>query len=143
MTVSELNAQVRVAVEQQFASVWVEGEVIDFKQVGKGHWYFNLNDGQASVKCVCWGGTNFKIRFKPQNGVKIRVRGRITFWEQRGELKLTVDSLEPSGEGALRAAFEQIKERLETEGLFADELKRPIPFLPRRVAVITSKSGAA
>jgi exodeoxyribonuclease VII large subunit len=143
MTVSELNAEVRSILERKFASVWVEGEVIDFKQVGKGHWYFNLNDGTSSIKCVCWGGTNFKIRFKPQNGVKIRVRGRITFWEARGELKLTVDSLEPSGEGALRAAFEQIKERLSGEGLFADELKRPIPFLPRRVAVITSKSGAA
>jgi len=143
MTVSELNAEVREILERKFASVWVEGEVIDFKQVGKGHWYFNLNDGTSSIKCVCWGGTNFRIRFKPQNGVKIRVRGRITFWEARGELKLTVDSLEPSGEGALRAAFEQIKERLSGEGLFADELKRPIPFLPRRVAVITSKSGAA
>lgn len=143
LTVTELNAEVRASLERQFASVWVEGEVVDFKSVGKGHWYFNLNDGAASVKCVCWAGTNFRIRFKPQNGITVRVRGRLTFWEQRGELKLTIDSLEPSGEGALRAAFEQIKTKLEREGLFADELKRPIPFLPRRVAVITSKSGAA
>lgn len=143
MTVSELNAEVRNALERRFASVWVEGEVVDFKQVGKGHWYFNLNDGEASIKCVCWAGTNFRIRFKPQNGITVRVRGRLTYWEQRGELKLTIDSLEPAGEGALRAAFEQIKTKLEHEGLFADELKRPIPFMPRRVAVITSRSGAA
>jgi len=144
LTVAELNAEVRGAVERQFSRVWVEGEVVDFKQVGqKGHWYFNLNDGDASIKCVCWGGTNFRIKFKPQNGITVRLRGRLTFWEQRGELKLTVDSLEPSGEGALRAAFEQIKARLDGEGLFADELKRPIPFFPRRIGVVTSRTGAA
>jgi exodeoxyribonuclease VII large subunit len=144
MTVSELNAEVRAAVERQFSRVWVEGEVVDFKQVGqKRHWYFNLNDGDASVKCVCWAGTNWKIRFKPQNGLTVRIRGRLTFWEQRGELKLNVDSLEPAGEGALRAAFEQIKARLDGEGLFADELKRPIPFFPRRIGVVTSRTGAA
>ena len=82
MTVSELNAEVRAAVEGQFSRVWVEGEVVDFKQVGqKGHWYFNLNDGDASIKCVCWGGTNLRIRFKPQNGLTVRIRGRLTFWE--------------------------------------------------------------
>ena len=143
MTVSELNAEVRSAVERRFASVWVEGEVVDFRQYGNGHWYFNLNDGTASIKCVCWGSANYRIRFKPKSGVKVRIRGKITFWETKGELKLTVDSLEPSGEGALAAAYEQIKAKLDGEGLFADELKRPIPFMPRRVAVITSKSGAA
>src|SRR3954469_14828749 len=82
MTVAELNAEVRSAVERQFSQVWVEGEVVDFKQVGaKGHWYFNLSDGDASVKCVCWAGTNWKIRFKPQNGLTVRIRGRLTFWE--------------------------------------------------------------
>jgi exodeoxyribonuclease VII large subunit len=142
-SVSELNAEIKAVVERGFGSVWVEGEVVDFKQYGSGHWYFNLNDGDAQVKCVCWKGTNFRVRFQPKNGDLIRVRGRITFWEQRGELKLTVDSLEPSGEGALRAAFEQIRTRLEGEGLFADEFKRPIPYFPRRVGVVTSRSGAA
>lgn len=123
--------------------MWVEGEVVDFKQFSSGHWYFNLNDGSAQLKCVCWKGTNFKIRFRPQNGITVRIRGRLTFWEQKGELKLTVDSLEPSGEGALRAAFEQIKAALEAEGLFAPELKRPLPFFPRRIGIITSRSGAA
>src|SRR6476661_3031470 len=143
MTVSELNAEVRLAVERKFGSVWVEGEVVDFRQYGNGHWYFNLNDGTSSIKCVCWGSASYRIRFKPKSGVKVRIRGKITFWETKGELKLNVESLEPSGEGALAAAFEQIKAKLEAEGLFAHELKRPIPFMPRRVAVITSKSGAA
>ena len=143
MTVSELNAEVRTLVEVRFASVWVEGEVVNFTAAASGHWYFNLNDGKAQVKCVCWKMTNHRIRFKPQNGIKVRVRGRLTFWAEKGELKLTLDSLEPSGEGALAAAYEQIKAKLDGEGLFAQELKRAIPFLPKKVAVITSRTGAA
>jgi exodeoxyribonuclease VII large subunit len=143
MTVSELNAEVRQAVERQFASVWVEGEIVNFMAAGSGHWYFNLNDGTSQIKCVCWKGTNYRVRFKPQNGIKVRIRGKITFWETKGELKLSVESLEPSGEGALAAAYEQIKAKLDGEGLFAPELKRPIPFFPRKVAVVTSPTGAA
>ena len=142
-TVSELNSEVRGALERQFSSVWVEGEVVNFVQAASGHWYFNLNDGTSQVKCVCWKGTNYRIRFKPQNGIVVRVRGRMAVYEARGELQLSVDSLEPSGEGALAAAYEQIRARLEREGLFADDLKRGIPFLPRRVAVVTSRTGAA
>ena len=140
---SELNAEVRELLERQFGSVWVEGEVVNFVQASSGHWYFNLNDGTAQIKCVCWKGTNFRIRFKPQNGITVRVRGRLTLYEARGDFQLSVESLEPSGEGALRAAFEQIKATLDAEGLFAPELKRPIPFFPRRVGVVTSPTGAA
>lgn len=143
MTVSELNAEVREAVERQFASVWVEGEIVNFTAAASGHWYFNLNDGTAQIKCVCWKGTNFKIRFRPLNGVAVRIRGRVSFYEARGELQIVVESLEPSGEGALAAAYEQIKAKLDAEGLFAQELKRPIPFFPRKVGVITSPTGAA
>ncbi len=143
MTVSELNAEVRAAVELQFASVWVEGEIVNFTAAGSGHWYFNLNDGMAQIKCVCWKGTNYRVRFKPQNGITVRIRGRISFYEAKGETQIVVESLEPSGEGALAAAYEQIKAKLEAEGLFAEELKRPLPFFPRKVAVITSRSGAA
>ena len=142
LTVSELTAEIKDVVERGFAGVWVEGEVVGFRNFG-GNWYFDLNDGTSQVKCVSWKTTNFRVRFEPKDGMTVRIRGRLTFWEKKGELKLTVDSLEPSGEGALRAAFEQIKARLDAEGLFADELKRPIPFFPRRVGVITSKSGAA
>lgn len=143
MTVSELNAEVREALERQFASVWVEGEVVNFTAHASGHWYFNLNDGDSQIKCVCWKGTNYRIRFKPQNGVTVRLRGRLSFYEARGETQIVVESLEPSGEGALAAAYQQIKAKLDAEGLFAEELKRPIPFLPRKVGVITSKTGAA
>ncbi len=140
---SELNAEVRGLLERQFASVWVEGEVVNFVQAASGHWYFNLNDGTAQIKCVCWKGTNFRIRFKPQNGIMVRVRGKLTLYEARGDFQLVVESLEPSGEGALRAAYEQIKATLDAEGLFAPELKRPIPFFPRKVGVVTSPTGAA
>lgn len=143
LTVSELNAELRGALERQFANVWVEGEVVNFTAAASGHWYFNLNDGTAQIKCVCWKGTNYRIRFKPQNGVTIRVRGKVTLYQSRGELQLQVESLEPSGEGALRAAFEQIKANLERDGLFAAELKRPLPTFPRKVAVVTSPTGAA
>ena len=143
MTVSELNAEVRGALERQFASVWVEGEIVNFTAAASGHWYFNLNDGTAQIKCVCFKGSNYRIRFRPQNGLSVRVRARLSFYEARGETQLVVESLEPAGEGALAAAYEQIKAKLEREGLFADELKRPIPFLPRKVGVITSPTGAA
>lgn len=143
LTVSELNAEVRQLLERRFGDVWVEGEVVNFIRAASGHWYFNLNDGEAQIKCVCFKGTNFRIRFRPENGVTVKIRGRLSFYEARGETQIVVESLEPSGEGALRAAFEQIRARLEGEGLFADELKRPIPFLPRRVGVVTSKTGAA
>jgi exodeoxyribonuclease VII large subunit len=143
MTVSELNAEVRAAVERQFASVWVEGEIVNFTAAASGHWYFNLNDGSAQIKAVCWKGTNYRVRFRPANGLSVRVRGRISFYEARGETQLVVESLEPAGEGALRAAFEQIKAKLEQEGLFDQALKRPIPFFPRKVGVITSPTGAA
>lgn len=143
LTVSELNAEVRALLEKNFREVWVEGEVVNFTAAGSGHWYFNLNDGDAQIRCVCWKGTNYRIRFRPENGVTVRVRGRLTLYEARGEFQLVVESLEPSGEGALALALEQIRAKLDAEGLFAQELKRPIPFFPRRVGVVTSRSGAA
>jgi exodeoxyribonuclease VII large subunit len=142
-TVSELNEEVKTLLERRFSRVWVEGEVVDFKNYSNGNWYFNLNDGTASIKCVRWAGNGRPMPFTPEDGLTVRIRGRLDFWAKRGELKLNVESLEPSGEGALRAAFEQIKARLEAEGLFAPELKRPMPFFPRRVGVVTSRSGAA
>ncbi len=143
MTVSELNAEVCAALERKFSNVWVEGEIVNFMSAGSGHWYFNLNDGSSQIKAVCFKGSNYRIRFRPQNGLCVRVRGRLAVYEPRGELQLIVESLEPSGDGALLAAFEQIKAKLDAEGLFRPELKRQIPFFPRRVAVVTSPSGAA
>jgi exodeoxyribonuclease VII large subunit len=143
LTVSELTSDVRTVLERRFSSVWVEGEVVNFTAHGNGHWYFTLNDKQAQVRAVCFRSTNFRIRFRPQNGMTVRVRGRITVYPQRGEYQLCVDSLEPSGEGAMRLAFEQIKARLAAEGLFDHARKKEIPYYPRRVGVITSPTGAA
>jgi exodeoxyribonuclease VII large subunit len=143
MSVEELTSRIKFALEGEFGGVWVEGEVVNFTAAASGHWYFNLNDGKAQIRCVCWKGTNYRIRFRPENGLQVRIRGKVSFYTARGETQLVVESLEPSGEGALRAAFEQIKAKLEAEGLFSAELKRPIPFFPNRVGVVTSRTGAA
>lgn len=143
LSVSELNTSVRAVLESEFSAVWVEGEVVNFVAHSSGHWYFNLKDGKASVKCVCWKGTNFRIRYRPENGNVIRVRGKVTLWETAGSYQLQVESLEPAGEGALLAAFEQIRAKLGSEGLLDQALKRPLPFFPRRVGVVTARNGAA
>ncbi|HYJ90118.1 MAG TPA: exodeoxyribonuclease VII large subunit [Pyrinomonadaceae bacterium] len=143
LTVAELNAQVKRELEKSFASVWVEGEITNFISHRSGHWYFSLNGDGAQVKAACFKSSNWKIRFEPSDGLTVRVRGKLTVYEPRGEYQLMVESLEPVGEGALRVAFEQIKAKLAAEGLFAVELKRTLPLLPRRVGVITSPTGAA
>lgn len=143
MSVSELNSQIRGTLERGFASVWIEGEISNFVAASSGHWYFSLRDGDSQIRCACFKTQNWKVRFKPENGLQVTVRGRVTVYERKGEYQILVDSLEPVGEGALLIAFEQIKERLNREGLFAEELKRPLPFLPRRVGVVTSPDGAA
>lgn len=143
LTVAELNAQVKRELEKGFANVWVEGEITNFAGAKSGHWYFSLNGEGSQIKACCFKSSNWKIRFKPSNGLTVRVRGKLTVYEPRGEYQLMVESLEPVGEGALRVAFEQIKAKLEAEGLFAAELKRKLPLLPRRVGVVTSPSGAA
>lgn len=140
---SELNEQVKTEVEKQFADVWVEGEIVNFASAGSGHWYFTLHDETTQIKAACFKSSNYRIRFKPTDGLQVRVRGKLSVYPPRGEYQLIVESLEPVGEGALTIAFEQIRVRLEHEGLFAEELKRPLPFFPRRIGVVTSPSGAA
>lgn len=143
MSVSELNADIRTALERQFSYVWVEGEIVNFVEATSGHWYFSLTDGDSFVKAACFKGQNYRIRFMPSDGLQVRCLGRITIYEKRGEYQLMVDSLEPVGEGALLVAFEQIKAKLSREGLFDEELKRPIPPFPRRIGIVTSPTGAA
>lgn len=142
-TVSELNADIKSVLERSFADVWVEGEITNFHAAASGHWYFSLTDGNSFLKAACFKGQNFRIRFKPFDGLQVRVRGRITTYEKRGEYQLLVESLEPLGEGALIVAFEQIKAKLRAEGLFDEALKRPLPPYPRKVGVVTSPTGAA
>ena len=143
LTVSELNAQVRTEVERRFRDVWVEGEIVSFKVAASGHWYFTLKDASAQIRAACLRTSNYRIRFRPSDGLQVRVRGSISMFEPRGDLQLSVESLEPVGDGALAVAFEQIRSKLEREGLFSPELKRPLPFFPRRIGVVTSATGAA
>ena len=143
MTVSELNLRVREEIERRFRDVWVEGEIINFSEARSGHWYFTLHDATSKIKAACFRGTNYRIRFEPFDGLQVRVRGRLSVYEPNGEYQLMVDSLEPVGEGARRVAFEQIRAKLASEGLFDVGLKRPLPPFPRRVGVVTSPTGAA
>ena len=143
LTVTELTTAVRTALEARFAAVWVEGEISNFKAHSSGHWYFTIKDEGAQLRAKCFRSANTRIRFRPQDGLHVRARGRLTVYPPRGDYELVVEALDPVGAGALRIAFEQLRDRLKTEGLFAPELKRPLPMFPRRVGVITSATGAA
>src|SRR5258708_1190575 len=143
LTVSELTAAVRTALESRFASVWVEGEISNFKAHSSGHWYFTLKDQNAQLRAKCFRSANVRIRFRPTDGLHVRARGKLSVYAPRGEYELVVESLDPVGAGALRIAFEQLRDRLQAEGLFAKALKRPLPVFPRRVGIVTSPTGAA
>lgn len=143
VSVSELTSQIRGTVEKRFASVWVEGEISNFRAHNSGHWYFTLKDEFAQLRSACYRSSNQRIRFRLNDGMLVRAKGRLSVYEPKGEYQMLVDSLEPVGAGALQLAFEQTKARLQKEGLFATELKRPIPMFPRRVGVVTSANGAA
>src|SRR2546425_3872687 len=143
VSVSELTGMIRGEIERRFASVWVEGEISNFRSVSSGHWYFTLKDEFAQLRAACYRSSNQRIRFRPEDGLQVRARGRLSVYEPKGEYQLIVESLDPVGAGALQLAFEQTKARLQAEGLFSRELKRPIPFFPRRVGVVTSPTGAA
>jgi exodeoxyribonuclease VII large subunit len=143
LTVSELTAAVRTALEARFTSVWVEGEISNFKAHSSGHWYFTIKDEAAQLRAKCFRSANVRIRFRPTDGLHVRARGRLSVYAPRGEYEMVVESLDPIGAGALRIAFEQLRDRLQAEGLFAKELKRPLPVFPRRVGIVTSPTGAA
>ena len=143
LTVSQLTNSIRTSLEARFASVWVEGEISNFKDHSSGHWYFTLKDENAQLRAKCFRSTNVRIRFRPANGLKVRARGKLSVYAPRGEYEMVIDALDPVGAGALRVAFEQLRDRLQKEGLFAKELKRPLPVFPRRVGIVTSPTGAA
>ena len=143
LSVSELTNSVRTTLESRFASVWVEGEISNFKAHSSGHWYFTLKDEGAQLRAKCFRSSNQRIRFRPNDGLHVRARGKLSVFPPRGDYELIVESLDPVGAGALRIAFEQLRDRLQAEGLFAKELKRPLPVFPRRVGIVTSPTGAA
>jgi exodeoxyribonuclease VII large subunit len=143
LSVSELTVKIRDTLEKGFATVWVEGEISNFRQLSSGHWYFTLKDEFAQLRSACYRSSNQRIRFRLEDGLQVRARGRLSVYEPKGEYQLIVETLEPVGAGALQLAFEQTKARLQAEGLFATEIKRPIPYFPRRIGVVTSAGGAA
>jgi len=143
LTVSELTNSVKTTIESRFPSVWVEGEISNFKPHSSGHWYFTLKDSRSQLRAKCFRSSNIRIRFKPVDGLHVRARGKLSIYAPRGEYELVVETLDPVGAGALQIAFEQLRDRLSAEGLFARELKRPLPIFPRRVGVVTSPTGAA
>lgn len=143
LTVSRLTGLVKDLLEDNFCKVWVEGELSNLAQPSSGHLYFTLKDSCAMLRCVMFRSSVKALRFKPNEGMALIVRGRLSVYDQRGDYQLLVEYAEPKGLGALQAAFIQMKERLAGEGLFAVARKRPLPSMPQRVAVVTSATGAA
>jgi exodeoxyribonuclease VII large subunit len=141
-TVSELNEHLQRLIDQQFRGIWVDGEVSGVKLAASGHYYFNLKDGQSQLKCVLFRGNARLLKFRPQEGLAVLARGSVLVYQERGEYQLNVELLEPRGSGALQLAFEQLKKKLEAEGLFRPERKRKLPLLPRRIGLVTSPAGA-
>jgi exodeoxyribonuclease VII large subunit len=140
--IRELVEEVRSAVERRFFDVWVEGEISNFRPAPSGHIYFSLKDAEAQLPVVLFRRQALLLRFRPEDGLHILVRGRVSVYEQRGQLQLVAETLEPVGAGSLQLAFEQLKERLKAEGLFDAERKRPLPAFPRAVGIVTSPTGA-
>jgi exodeoxyribonuclease VII large subunit len=143
LTVGELNAAIRAALDAEFPDVWVSGEISGLKLAQSGHYYFTLKERESQVRCVAFKSSHRYWKFKPQDGLAVLARGRIDVYEARGEYQLLVEMLEPQGFGALQLAFEQLKRKLAEEGLFAAERKRPLPRFPRRIGIVTSPRGAA
>jgi len=140
--VSELVAQVRELIEQQYGDVWVEGEISNYRPAPSGHVYFTLKDADAQLPIVLFRRQAMLLRFRPEDGLHVLVRGRVSVYEQRGQMQLVAETMEPVGAGSLQLAFEQLKERLKAEGLFDAGRKRPLPAYPRTVGIVTSPTGA-
>jgi len=142
LSVSQLNQRARLLLEDVLAEVAVEGEISNLARPASGHLYFSLKDSAAQVRCALFRGQALRVRTELRNGLAVRVRGRVSLFEGRGDFQLIIESLEPAGDGALRLAFEALKTRLAAEGLFAAENKRALPTYPRRIGIISSPRGA-
>jgi exodeoxyribonuclease VII large subunit len=143
LSVSELNHQARHLLESSFMQVWVKGELSGFSRPSSGHWYFSLKDRKCQVRCAMFRGMNQRIRALPKEGDQVRIRGKVTLYENRGDFQIIVEHIEPAGLGALQQAFEELKRKLLAEGLFDQARKKPLPSLPRHIGVVTSPTGAA
>ena len=142
-TVRALVSAVRSHIEREYSDCWVEGEISNLRIHDSGHLYFTLKEESAQIRVVMFRSSAKLLRFRPENGLHVTVRGRITVYEERGELQISAEFMEPKGAGALQLAFDQLKARLQAEGLFEASRKKPIPPLPQRIGLITSPQGAA
>ena len=142
-TVRDLVAAVRTHIEREYGDTWVEGEISNFRAHDSGHFYFTLKDANSQLSAVMFRSQARLLRFRPENGMQVVVRGRITIYEDRGQLQISAEYLEPKGAGALQVAFEQLRIKLEAEGLFDSARKKPIPSLPGKIGIVTSPQAAA
>lgn len=142
-SVSELNARIRNLLESNLPFVWVKGEISNFRIPASGHWYFTLKDEQSQIRAVFFRGLQRNLRFQAESGLQVVCQGRVSVYEPRGEYQLIVELMEPQGIGALQLAFEQLKKKLESEGLFDSSRKLPLPSCPQSIGIITSPTGAA
>ncbi|MGE0865987.1 MAG: exodeoxyribonuclease VII large subunit, partial [Vicinamibacterales bacterium] len=143
LTVSELSATIRDTLENKFQNVWVEGEISNARLWNTGHLYFTLKDSTSQIKAVIFRGSLRYLKFKPEDGLRVVARGKISVYDVKGEYQLICEHMEPQGFGPLQVAFEQLKKKLAAEGLFEPARKRPLPALPRRIGLVTSIDGAA
>jgi exodeoxyribonuclease VII large subunit len=142
LTVSQLTSQIKSHLESRFPFVWLTGEISNFRIPVSGHYYFSLKDSRSQISSVMFRGQNRQLKFKPEDGMQINGMGRISLYEPRGSYQIILEYMEPSGVGALQIAFEQLKQKLSEEGLFKDEHKVSIPYLPRKISIITSLTGS-
>ncbi|MDZ7360699.1 MAG: exodeoxyribonuclease VII large subunit [candidate division KSB1 bacterium] len=143
LTVSGLTQQIKMLIETGLAPIWITGEISNFKRHTSGHFYFSLKDENAQIPCVMWAGRNRNLHFLPQDGQQVLAHGQVTVYEKRGYYQLDVWQIQPAGVGALQMAFEQLKRRLNAEGLFDAAHKKPLPAFPSTVGIVTSPTGAA
>ncbi|MCB0728371.1 MAG: exodeoxyribonuclease VII large subunit [Ignavibacteriae bacterium] len=143
VSISELTREIKTIIEEEFSYVYVTGEISNFKDHSSGHYYFTLKDDKAQINAIMWSSRNKDLIFKPESGMKVTAKGRITLYETRGSYQIDVFEMLPAGEGELQMAFERLKQKLFDEGLFSDIHKKELPEFPERVGVITSGTGAA
>jgi exodeoxyribonuclease VII large subunit len=143
LTVSNLNSLIKEQIEGEFKSIWLQGEISNFKAHTSGHYYFSLKDDKSQISAVMFKGFNGRLKFRPDSGMEVIVRGRVTVYEPRGNYQIFCETMEPVGAGALQRAYEQLKNKLQLEGLFAPEHKQALPLLPKSIGVVTSPTGAA
>jgi len=141
-TVSELTRKIKAILEQNFPFIWISGEISNFRMPSSGHFYFTLKDETSQIQTVMFRGQNQNLKFVPEDGTSVTGLGRVSVFEPRGSYQVILEYLEPKGVGALQVAFEQLKKKLDDEGLFDEQYKKPLPFLPEKIGLITSPTGA-